>query len=279
MSDYLFADPDGIEKVAAPYDEQAQRFVALSSMLADLRQRYRNSWGNDSYSQSVAPQIQAAILEMQVQVDALGKALGLYHEGLVGTSRSYRDADRSALEAGERWSKSVQPQSEPLVCGIRSEGPVITPVKSEKPVFGIKSERPTIQPGSSLAETRFQDQRTGGKPELLGACVRDEGKPAIVAKSDDLPPKRFYKSVNPNDPSGPLVDPHGAPRQDSFHHVQDSFGPLVDPHGVPDQDSFHHLVEPFGPMVDPHQNIVPLPNVADPYDPNLTGRPEPIVET
>ncbi|MDT4993462.1 MAG: hypothetical protein QOH97_3354, partial [Actinoplanes sp.] len=280
MSDYLFADPDGVEKIARPYDEQAQRFVALSATLADLRARFKGSWGNDSYSQPVTPKINQAIMEIQRQVDALGQALGLYHEGLVGTSKSYREAECSALEAGQNWSKSVTPlkagvtiQGPALEAGVRIQGPVIIPehgIRSDRPA--IKSDKPTIEPGPALTETRLQDQHTGAKPEELVAFRRERMPDAIVTKCDDPPqrnaymsvnpndpPQRHaymsvnpndpsqrhaYMSVNPNDPPGPLVDPHGAPHQ--LHHSQVPY--VVDPNGVP-------VHQPVGPDGVPNQAL------------------------
>ena len=109
MSQYLYANPDGIRKVAMPYNEAAARFTELSGQLEELRSRYRDCWGNDDGGKQMRPQIEKALISMQTQVDQLGKALGMYSDGLIGTAKSYDDANNAATDASKVWSNAMEP--------------------------------------------------------------------------------------------------------------------------------------------------------------------------
>jgi hypothetical protein len=104
-SDYLYVNPDGLDKISGPYDDAAENFVRLSGYLGDLRARYADAWGNDDLGQKVSPQVQQALQGLQDRVDSLGRALGVYGEGLRTTSKAYRDADENATDAADQFHR------------------------------------------------------------------------------------------------------------------------------------------------------------------------------
>ncbi|HEV7965645.1 MAG TPA: hypothetical protein VGP57_24090 [Actinoplanes sp.] len=104
-SDYLYVNPDGLDKISGPYDDAAENFVRLSGYLGDLRARYADAWGNDDLGQKVSPQVQQALQGLQDRVDSLGRALGVYGEGLRTTSKAYRDADDNATDAADQFHR------------------------------------------------------------------------------------------------------------------------------------------------------------------------------
>jgi hypothetical protein len=127
-SDYLYVNPDGLDKISGPYDEAAENFVRLSGYLSDLRARYADAWGDDDLGKSVSPQVQQALQGLQDRVDSLGKALGVYGAGLRTTSKAYRAADDDAIDAAERFHRrqgEISAEQRPL------------------PTFG---DLPTLQP-------------------------------------------------------------------------------------------------------------------------------------
>jgi hypothetical protein len=208
MSDYLYADPDGIERISRPYDEAAARFRQMSAKLDDLRHRYSNAWGNDDGGRQVRPQVEKALRQMQMQVDALGKALGMYHEGLVGTSKAYREADHVANDASEKWSANVekldvglQPTGAGELVGKRRNwDAALQPTTEEQPLErrALRSERMEDAPLMRRAVRSEHVLAREGEEPLLERG-RTVTRSAHVVPDGELPSQRPTISGRPGE--------------------------------------------------------------------------------
>jgi uncharacterized protein YukE len=224
VSDYLYADPDGIDKVAMPYNEAATNFQVLSGRLDELRSRYSNAWGNDSTGDQVRPQVEAALKQMQQQVDALGKALGMYHDGLKGTSKAYREADSAAGDAGRQFAGGMDKLSANMP--PTSTGGDDTQYKSRdwtaatpalrREAVQEPDEEQEAEPRRALKSTHLLAREPAEPAEESGELVegrrvmmtaRHEAEPALEpaqfrAAEPGIPaepaePRQFYRSENP----------------------------------------------------------------------------------
>ena len=174
-SNYLYVDPDGLDKISGPYEDAAQNFIRLSAYLSDLRGRYTNAWGNDDLGQKVSPQVQQALRTLQDQVDALGKALGVYGEGLRTTSHAYREADSNADDAATQFrtrTERIAVDMPPAVSGEAVEEPRVF-MRSSTPAerLGQRVEGVPLQP-RRLARRLLQTGEEGYvEPPVDGAFI------------------------------------------------------------------------------------------------------------
>jgi uncharacterized protein YukE len=267
-SNYLYVDPDGLTRISGPYADAAERFIQLSGYLSDLRSRYADAWGNDDLGQKVSPQVQAALRTMQDQVDALGKALGMYGDGLRTTSKAYRDADENADDAATQFrtrTEKIAVDMPPAVTGEEDSEPrqfqrALRPMERAERVEGRllqpmeRVEAGTLRPMRSVrrlaepGEEGYTEPRRFLASRLPQASIVYNGVEPLEGEYSELQPAHYMPALRMR---GELMEP-AEPLQAGVLMR----GRLLEPaHYMPAQRVRGELMEPAEPLRPAYKSV------------------------
>ena len=276
---YLYVDPDGLTKISGPYADAAERFIQLSGYLSDLRSRYADAWGNDDLGNKVSPQVQQALQAMQDQVDALGRALGMYGEGLRTTSKAYRDADENAGDAATQFrarTERIAVDMPPAVTGEeageprqfmraqRVEGRLLQPMD--------RIEAGTLRPMRSVRRLAEPGQEGYAEPRRflasrLPADIVYNGVEPLPGEVSELEPAHYRPALRVR---GELMEP--AEPLEAGVLME---GRLIEPaQSVPAQRVEGRLLEPAEPLRPAYKSVRPAePAHYRSVDPGIPAEP------
>ena len=255
---YLYVDPDGLTRISGPYADAAERFIQLSGYLSDLRSRYADAWGNDDLGNKVSPQVQQALRTMQDQVDALGKALGMYGEGLRTTSKAYRDADENVGDAATQF----RTRTERIAVDMP---PAVSGEESSEPRQFRRALRPLERVQGRLLEPMEQGERVEAR--LLQPMERVEAGTLRPMRRLAVPGEQGYteqgRLLAPRLPQAPIVYAGVEPLPGEFSELEPAMvgepaqfmpaqrvrGRLLEPtQSMPAQRVRGRLLEPDEPL-------------------------------
>ncbi|WKU05340.1 hypothetical protein [Micromonospora sp. HUAS LYJ1] len=193
MSEPLYVDPENLATYSRPYVAASQQWSQLADTVADLRARYQGVWGDDELGRQFGPSFVEGMDSIEQRVKTIGTTLTGHAEGLVESTRIFRDAREDA----DFVANTFRIQTEP----IGTEAP-----RRENLVAATRTAD-TMLTGTLPNLVRLPSEKdTAVLPDVVHLPTPADG---------GSPPAGYVRSVNPHDQ--PTGTPENLVHSDAVH--------------------------------------------------------------